>query len=278
MHRGRLQFGFSLIELMVTMAILLIISAAVFGLLNVAQIRYRNEQQFLDSFQNARVGIEQLTREIHSAGTPPPSTYDAAHVPAIPTTATPDMQHKFAMSFRGYDTLTFAYDMGCAVGTNCYAPGPWALSMEMDLDPYNTNCPNWVEVVEYNLNDDPQINGVSYTSTLMRSVSSKLVAGGTAPGPLCEPAETTWANKTWVPFIENVVNKFPAANGIVTNPPGTPIPLFTVGCDVLMSCGVQNVNQVYINMWVRSKNIDLQTNQTKVIQLQSTVQRLSPDQ
>ncbi len=48
------QIGFTLIELMVSVTIFTILSAAMFGLLNLSQERNRVESQFLDTFQEAR--------------------------------------------------------------------------------------------------------------------------------------------------------------------------------------------------------------------------------
>src|SRR3972149_11498584 len=78
----RADSGFSLIELMVVLVIFLIVTGAVFGLLNTAQIRYRSEQQFLDSLQGARTGLEQIARDIHRAGYPALNAYDT--VPQLP--------------------------------------------------------------------------------------------------------------------------------------------------------------------------------------------------
>lgn len=266
-RRCKPQYGFSLLELLVTMAILLIVSAAVFGLLNVAQARYRNEQQFLDSFQNARVGVEQLTREIHNAGFPGVNTFT---LPATPA-------YKFALPFRGYTgtypTLnTYASNQACTVPANCLVPGSYDLSMEMDLDPYNLNCPNQVEIVEYSLQPD----GNGTTSTLMRSVTSKPGNGAFPGAPPCQPLWTSWAGNTWVPFIENVVNVYGVANGTPVVPAN--VPIFTFGCDST-PCKPQNVNNVSINLWVRSQRADLQTGgQIRTVNLQAIAQRLNPNQ
>jgi prepilin-type N-terminal cleavage/methylation domain-containing protein len=269
MHRHKLQFGFSLLELLVTMALLLIISAAVFGLLNVAQSRYRNEEQFLNSFQNARVGVEQLTREIHNAGFPGVNTYTLAATPA----------YKFALPFRGYTgtypTLgTYAYTQACTVPANCLVPGSYDISMEMDLDPYNPNCPNQVEIVEYSLQPD----GNGTTSTLMRSVTSKPGNGafpGGPPGGPCQPLWTSWAGNTWVPFIENVVNFYGVVNGTPSVPAASPI--FTFQCDSA-PCNPQNVNNVLISLWVRQQGVDLNPNIVRTVNLQAMAQRLNPNQ
>ena len=273
MHRRKLQLGFSLLELLVTMALLLIISAAVFGLLNVAQTRYRNEEQFLNSFQNARVGVEQLTREIHNAGFPGVNTYTLAATPA----------YMYAIPFRGYTgtypTLnTYAYNQACTVPATCLVPGSvpgtvppgsYDLSMEMDLDPYNPNCPNQVEIVEYSLQPD----GNGTTSTLMRSVTSK--PGNPGLTAACQPLWTSWAGNTWVPFIENVVNFYGVANGTPSVPPNSPI--FTFQCDSA-PCNPQNVSNVLISLWVRQQGVDLNPSMVRTVNLVAMAQRLNPDQ
>ena len=268
MHRDGLQSGFSLVELLVTMVILLIVSAAVFGLLGAAQVRYRNERQFLDSFQNARVGMDQMVAEIHSAGSPGANTY--TNVPSSPSScAAPCQPWTFAIPFRGYDVTTYAYDQNCTVdlgaGGTCDAPGKWDLSMEVDLDPYNTSCPNQVEIVEYKLMPD----GNNATSTLMRSVTSK--PGNPSPPASCLPQWTynsTWTANTWVPFIENITNFYRSPQ----------VPVFTYLTYGGTSQAPSDIHQIFINLWVRSQNPDIQTNQIRTIQLQAVAETLNPSQ
>jgi len=45
--------GFSLIEMLVVVAVFTVVTGAVFGLLDVAQQRYRIESEVLDAFQGA---------------------------------------------------------------------------------------------------------------------------------------------------------------------------------------------------------------------------------
>src|SRR3970282_2778753 len=123
------QAGFSLIELMVVLVIFLIVTGAVFGLLNVAQVRYRSEQQFLDSLQGARTGLEQITRDVPRAGYPALHAYDT--VPQTPpsawTVARGIPSNSVAVPFVG---MRFgAIDQTCLVDTanpavsNCVIPG-----------------------------------------------------------------------------------------------------------------------------------------------------------
>src|SRR5438552_11095859 len=62
--------GFSLIELVIVMAILLVVSAAVFKLVAVATERSSAEQTKLDMFQEAREFMDQMTRDLRQAGYP----------------------------------------------------------------------------------------------------------------------------------------------------------------------------------------------------------------
>ena len=70
MNRHR---GFTLIELLVALGIFLLVIGAAFTLLSTSQQRYRTESQVLNSFQEARLGMDQVVRDINDAGFPPPS-------------------------------------------------------------------------------------------------------------------------------------------------------------------------------------------------------------
>jgi prepilin-type N-terminal cleavage/methylation domain-containing protein len=62
--------GFSLIELMIVLIILLIISGAVFQVLSLATERSSTEQTKLDMFQEAREFMDQMSRDLRLAGYP----------------------------------------------------------------------------------------------------------------------------------------------------------------------------------------------------------------
>jgi prepilin-type N-terminal cleavage/methylation domain-containing protein len=64
------QAGFSLIELMVAILILMVLMGAVFTQLDNVQKRARGEEVRLDMFQTAREFIDQMVRDIHQAGFP----------------------------------------------------------------------------------------------------------------------------------------------------------------------------------------------------------------
>jgi prepilin-type N-terminal cleavage/methylation domain-containing protein len=80
------QFGFTLIELLVALGIFLLITGAAFTLLSSSQQRYQTESQVLTSFQEARLGLDQMIRDIDDAGFPPP-TYFSSSFPLLSASA-----------------------------------------------------------------------------------------------------------------------------------------------------------------------------------------------
>lgn len=62
--------GFSLIELMVVMAILMLVLGTVFTYIATMQRRYTQEEAKLDMFQQAREAMDQMGRDLHEAGYP----------------------------------------------------------------------------------------------------------------------------------------------------------------------------------------------------------------
>src|SRR5215475_490894 len=70
--------GFSLMELMIVLIILLSISAAIFQTINVTTQRSSTEQTKLDMFQEAREFMDQMARDLRQAGYPSPRNLDAS--------------------------------------------------------------------------------------------------------------------------------------------------------------------------------------------------------
>src|SRR5260221_11173356 len=67
--------GYSLVELLVATVLFTIIAGTIFSLLFSAQLRYSSESGLTTAFQQANVAIDQITRDLHSAGYPPPSSF-----------------------------------------------------------------------------------------------------------------------------------------------------------------------------------------------------------
>ena len=70
--------GFSLLELLIVLAVFSLILGGLFSSAKTAQARYGFAQDILDSQQSARSAIDMMSREIRQAGFPKTEYYDAA--------------------------------------------------------------------------------------------------------------------------------------------------------------------------------------------------------
>ena len=111
---GRSERGFTLIEMLAALGIFLVVSGAAFTLLTSSQQRYQTESQVLNSFQEARLGLDQMVRDINDAGFPPPTF---ANVDPTLVTSAP-----FAWS-PGYTVIPPSpCQIGTAGGGTCFTP------------------------------------------------------------------------------------------------------------------------------------------------------------
>jgi type II secretory pathway pseudopilin PulG len=160
--------GFSLVELLVGTVLFTLITGAVFSLLLSAQLRYRGESNVTEAFQQANVALDQITRDVHSAGYPPRNSLSIAAANANPN---------------GY-ALPFAWTPNypgtpCLVNGSCAVPGDYDLIVETDVG-------NGVQWIRYSL----------VGNILMR---------GTAPKVFGDPVGKT--DGALVPYLENVINR-----------------------------------------------------------------------
>jgi prepilin-type N-terminal cleavage/methylation domain-containing protein len=168
--------GFSLLELLVATVIFLLILGAIFDALILAQQRYQSESQYLAAFQAARLAIDQIGRDVHSAGYPPNDAFTALAATTRPLlVATP-----FAWS-PGYPNTP------CMLGATCTTPGDFDLIVETNPAPQSGAGIQWIR---YEL----------VGTTLYRGVARKAAA---------DPAAATQASL--VPYVENVMNNPPPA-------------------------------------------------------------------
>src|SRR6185295_4174669 len=70
--------GFSLLELMIVLVIVLTISGAIFQVINLTTQRSATEQTKLDMFQEGREFMDQMSRDLRQAGYPSPRNIDQA--------------------------------------------------------------------------------------------------------------------------------------------------------------------------------------------------------
>lgn len=233
------ESGFSLVELLVSLAIFVIISGAVFGLLNQAQIRVRAEQNQLESLEPARTGIDQVTRDIHNAGFPAQNSYQGA-VSALLT----------AIPFVGMDTRVHI-NQNCTVNggtTPCVIPGPFDLALE--------NLQSGV--VEWTYYQVRLPSAGSTTCTLYRAVSPKSMSSVPTAG-----IET--------PLVEQIVNT-PIGSCSLTF--GQPV--FTYTCSGGSPCNAQNISQVAIAEEVITLEPDIQTRQYGLATFEGIALRINP--
>jgi prepilin-type N-terminal cleavage/methylation domain-containing protein len=70
--------GFSLMEMMIVLVIVLTISGAIFQVINLTTQRSATEQTKLDMFQEGREFMDQMSRDLRQAGYPSPRSIDEA--------------------------------------------------------------------------------------------------------------------------------------------------------------------------------------------------------
>lgn len=244
----RTQRGFSLIEILVVVAVFTVVTGAVFGLLDMAQQRYKMESEFLDTFQSARLAIDQMSRDIHSAGYPPGNSFFVAPAANLVATA------PFAWS-PGYPGAA------CNLGA-CNAPADFDVILEADIDPQNNNGVEWVRY---------RLNG----TTLERAVASK-VAGG-------DPMAATQG--AMVPYVDNVMNNTTVAQMNMIRsfyagmfPGNNPVPVFQYLVDPGKPNTPANIREVNITLIVMSANRDPKTRQPRLVTLTARVRRINPNQ
>jgi prepilin-type N-terminal cleavage/methylation domain-containing protein len=91
--------GFSLIELMLVIAILSLIIAAVFSQLGIAQQRLSTEETRLDDFQQARDFVDQFFRDINQIGTPNMQIFDISCPSCFSPALTSQTTYTYANSY-----------------------------------------------------------------------------------------------------------------------------------------------------------------------------------
>src|SRR6266853_4310856 len=164
--------GYSLVELLVATVLFTIIAGTIFSLLFGAQLRYSSESGLTTAFQQANVAIDQITRDLHSAGYPPPSSF----APGVALNNPQLMALPFSWS-PGYPSTP------CTVQGSCGAvPGDYDLILETD-----TGAGNGGQWIRYSLQG----------TTLMRGMTPKI--------QFADPVASTSTN-VMLPYLDNVMN------------------------------------------------------------------------
>src|SRR6266403_1378308 len=220
--------GYSLVELLVATVLFTIIAGTIFSLLFSAQLRYSSESGLTTAFQQANVAIDQITRDIHSAGYPPPSSFG----PGVAQTNPQLMALPFSWS-PGYP------DTPCTVNGSCGAVhGGYDLILETD-----TGDGNGVQWIRYSLQG----------TTLMRGMKPKI--------KFADPVASTAAD-VMLPYLDNVVNvSNPPGNNAV------PIFAYRYDCNKPLPSEPPNICKVNIALIVQAAQPDPQTGLVRAIRI-----------
>jgi prepilin-type N-terminal cleavage/methylation domain-containing protein len=251
------QRGFTLIELLTALGIFLLVCGAAFTLLGSSQKHYQTESQVLSSFQEARLGLDQIVRDVNDAGYPPP-TFFSANAPQNSASS------PFAWSqASGYPNTSCQIATGG--GGNCttatagdISPGDFDLIIETNPNPRDPL--SQVQWIRY------QLQG----TTLMRGAANKV-----SPG---DPDTTTSGNL--VPFVQNVVNTaaqpiFSYTCDTTTTPPPT------LPCPNVINAGDNkpaNIREVIVTLIVAAPVPDITSGQPRLVQLTGRGRRVNPNQ
>lgn len=258
------QTGFTLLELMVSIALFVVISGAVFGLLGNLQKTFRTESQLLSSFQEARLGLDQIVRDANDSGYPPQNHFSTA-----PTA------DKYTAGPLGWSPNYLAgtpCTIGTAGGGTCASPGDFDVIFEGDVDG------SGVKWIRY------QLQG----TTLFRGVANK--AAATDP-----VAATNAASGVMLPYVTNVMNN-PGATRIAQFqaaypgmfPGGVAQPIFQFTCDtasgtvLCQNAGTSNfpanVRDIEVTLIVMTTQRDAQTGKLRLVELNGRGHRINPNQ
>jgi len=259
--------AFSILELMVALAIFLIVCGVAFEMLLSAMKRYHDDAQLLNSFQEARFGLDQMVRDINDAGYPARNQYQASATPAVDKYAST----AFAWSGTSYPNTR------CKIGTNCNTPERFDIIIETDPNPNQAG--HGVEWIRYKL-----VGTTLYRGAIFKSSS-----------PSADPDALTSGSDVLVPYVQNVMNNPSAAQLAALQavypamyPGGNPGPIFQYFCESVpqpRDCtdplantdDPQHVVAVVVTLIVQAPTIEMQTGVPRVVQLRGEGRRLNPN-
>jgi type II secretory pathway pseudopilin PulG len=238
--------GFTLIELMIATLLFTTIAGITFTLLLVAAAL-----QGWTDYLNSRpqiTAMDQIARDVHSAGYPPTNSFTTVTAAANPT-----------LVARPFAWMPAYPAVPCTVGATCTSPTGFDLITEADL-----GTGNGVQWVRYSLQG----------TTLMRGVANKVGV---------DPVGATAG--TLVPYLENVMNNATAAQIATLKatypalfPGNAPVPIFTYTYDNGAAIQPPNIREVNITLIVQSATPDPNTNRYRAVVLTGRAARINPNQ
>jgi prepilin-type N-terminal cleavage/methylation domain-containing protein len=166
--REKRQKGFTLLEMMISVALLLVVSGAVFSQMSTMMARYQSEESGLVSAQDTRQFVDQMVRDLHQNAFPRPRMFAPSYTQGQP-----------------YANAGIAAGMVVAE--------PTRVQFEADLDGSGT-----VQVIVYQLSKNGAlVTDLSQCPCVLQRGQAPKVAG-TAPEAQALPTFTT--------EVDNVIN------------------------------------------------------------------------
>jgi prepilin-type N-terminal cleavage/methylation domain-containing protein len=269
------QKGFTLIELLTALGIFLVISGAAFTLLSSSQQRYQTDSQILNSFQEARLGLDQIVRDVNDAGFPPPIFNDGVAADA----------NQYAISPFAWSSGS-GYALTCQIGTG--GTGTCTTATPGDSSPGDFDL-----IIETNPN--PQDAGSQVQWIRYQLVGTTLMRGMVPKVPGDDPDADTSAPGVLAPFVQNVVNnvcppQIPTCQTAypLVFPGGNPVPVFSYTCDAgnaPLPCPTavsfnspKNIRDVVVTLIVAAPLPDATTGVPRLVQLSGRGRRVNPNQ
>jgi Tfp pilus assembly protein PilW len=248
--RNRKNAGFTLLELMVATVLFIVITGMVFSVVIATQARYKSEKEYMSSFQQANVAIDQIVRDIHGAGFPSKSAFNTS------VQGSNSNSNKWALPIAFYPN--YPNSTGCVIGSTCTSPSSWDLILEEDQG-------SGVVWIRYKLTGN----------ILYRAV----VAKDTANNPINS------TDASLVPYLENVMNNASASDIATitasypgTFPGGNPVPVFSFPQYQGATQAPPNIHNINISLIVRAPGTDLQTQRVRVATFTAQASTVNPYQ
>ena len=257
--KSRKQQGFSLVEMMISMVVLLVVVGAVLQLMSQSQQRYVTTSTVQDATSMLRDSVDHLVRAIVRAGSPPETSY-----PCPPPVGA------------SYGTCLTYLNSGYIAGGILVANN-YSIQFEADTDTVDVGD-NLAEVFDYELQVPTGgatggCAGLTETAellspTLMRSVVVK-AADGTVPAA------------DFQPFLENVRNCTLSTPIFILCP--APTAAAPAGCPTMSNYpdsalpAPRNTRIVIIQLQVQSAVRDPQTGQFLNVEQYGLAERINTD-
>jgi len=253
------QEGFSIVELMLSLTLFIIISGAALSLLSMTQKRFQTEGQVLSSFQEGRLALDMIVRDVNDSGYPAANQFSAVAPVVTSYAVTPVAWSPVSVN-------------PCGVSV-CTSPGNFDLILEEA-----NNGTNIVQWIHYQL-----VGTTLWRGTAIKGVGTDPLAATTAAGVMF-PYATNVMNNTSAAQITAINAAYPG-----TFPGGAPVPVFTYYCDVPNSTPAlctgagannlaTNIREVEITLIVLTQQPDMQTRRLRVVTLNGRGHRVNPKQ